>query len=399
VDVYFVGVGGYASQDVFLREVRSAERLFEERFDAAGRTVTLINNPKTAAEVPLASVTALERALDRVGAVMDRNEDVLFLFLTSHGSRDHRFSLESWPLRLNQLDPARLKSLLDASGIKWKVVVVSACYSGGFADSLKDETTLVITAAAHDRNSFGCSNEADFTYFGKAYFDEALRQTHSFVEAFERAAAAIEKRETAEQKTPSLPQIRAGAAIVEHLKQLEARLKSDPAAAEGVAAATAPEDRRYVDLARSLFPSEVFKAHRSSCLELMGTSAPHRNVEREPNYYGGIRPGSPLWPPLVAAYEDFVEATCASQEPFLLDAYARDLRHRLPPEQLERTVRFLATDSGQAFRTAYVEATLEATRVSTVRLKEVNEAATRRFNEAMKRIGAENERQAARSSK
>ncbi len=224
VELYFVGVGGWAGQDVFMREIRYTRELFERRFGAAGRTVALINNPRTALEAPIASVTALERTLQRLAAVMDRDEDVLFLFLTSHGSQDHRFSLEFWPLALAPLDPPRLKSLLAASGIKWKVVVVSACYSGGFVDALKDETTVVITASAADRNSFGCSHEAEFTYFGRAYFDEALRATRSFTEAFAIAKDAVTRKEIAEQKTPSLPQMHVGAAIGEQLKRLEAEL-------------------------------------------------------------------------------------------------------------------------------------------------------------------------------
>ena len=65
--------------------------------------------------------------------------------------------------------------MLDDAGIRNRVIVVSSCYSGTFVDALRDDDTLVMTASAKDRNSFGCSNEADFTYFGKAYFDEALR--------------------------------------------------------------------------------------------------------------------------------------------------------------------------------------------------------------------------------
>jgi hypothetical protein len=229
VDLYFVGVGGWADQDVFMREVQYTRGLFEARFDASGRSVSLINNPKTALETPIASVTALERTLRRIGQIMDREEDIAFLFLTSHGSQDHRFSLEFWPLQLAPLDPARLKSLLAESGIKWKVVVVSACYSGGFVDALKDETTVVITASAADRNSFGCTNEADFTYFGRAYFEEGLRATPSFTAAFAVAREAVTRREAAEEKAPSLPQMHVGAAIGAHLGRFEAQLAGSPA--------------------------------------------------------------------------------------------------------------------------------------------------------------------------
>jgi len=224
VDLYFVGAAGYSRQDVFLKEVRYVEKLFSERFDTGGRSVLLVNNPRTALEYPIASGTALRRALKRVGERMNPDEDILFLFLTSHGSQNHKFSLEFWPLALDDMTPTALKEALDQAGIKQRVIVVSACYAGGFIAPLKNDDTMIITAAAPDRNSFGCSNEADLTYFGKAYFDEALARTRSFSQAFELALPAIAAREQAEGHTPSDPRIFVGANIGVALERLEARL-------------------------------------------------------------------------------------------------------------------------------------------------------------------------------
>ena len=107
---------------------------------------------------------------------MDPEEDVLFLFLTSHGTKDGRLSIALYPSAGSRTSPPpELRKMLDDAGIRNRVIVVSSCYSGTFVDALRDDDTLVMTASAKNRNSFGCSNEADFTYFGKAYFDEALR--------------------------------------------------------------------------------------------------------------------------------------------------------------------------------------------------------------------------------
>ncbi|HWU84045.1 MAG TPA: C13 family peptidase [Rhodocyclaceae bacterium] len=210
VDLYFVGMAGWAPQDVFMREVNSVTQLFEQRFGAQGHTLRLVNNADTVTRLPIASRTALRRSLQRVAKLMNPAEDMLFLFMTSHGSHDHKFSLDFGPMRFKDIDPPVLKKLLDESGIKYRVIVVSACYSGGFVDALKNDDTLVITAAARDRNSFGCSNENDYTYFGKAYFDEALRKTYSFAEAFKLAAPVIAAREKQEDFNPSQPQIALG---------------------------------------------------------------------------------------------------------------------------------------------------------------------------------------------
>ena len=224
VDIYFVGVGGYADQDVFMKEIDAVSRLFRQRFGTEGKSISLINNRKTLADAPLASVTSLRASLQRVAEVMDNDEDVLFLFMTSHGSQTHHFSLDLRPLRFLELDPVRLRALLDESGIKYRVIVVSACYSGGFIDPLRNENTLVISASAPDRNSFGCSNEAEWTYFGKAYFDESLRKTVSFVDAFEDAKSVIAEREKEAGHVPSDPQMALGESIKPKLLQLQQQL-------------------------------------------------------------------------------------------------------------------------------------------------------------------------------
>lgn len=224
VDLYFIGMAGYGGQNVFTKEVNAVSELFQQRFGAAGKTIRLINNRNNPGAAPLASVTSLRAALKRVGEVMNQGEDVLFLFLTSHGSKDHQFSLDLWPIRFHELDPPKLRALLDESGIKNRIVVVSACYSGGFVESLKSDDTLVISASAPEKNSFGCSNDAEWTYFGKAYFDEALRKTYSFVEAFELASPAIAAREVKEDFTPSDPRLALGAALKPKLARLERQL-------------------------------------------------------------------------------------------------------------------------------------------------------------------------------
>jgi hypothetical protein len=223
-DLYFVGVAGYASEDVFMKEMGVVSQLFRERFDASGRMITLVNNPKTARRLPVASVTALSRTLDRLGEVLDPAEDVLFLYLTSHGSEDHRLAMQFWPLQLDDIDPAMLRQMLDDSGIRWRVIVISACYSGGFIDALKDDHTMIVTASDALHQSFGCGSTSDFTYFAKAYFDEALRGTHSFQAAFDDARTRIDGRERAEGRTPSNPQIYLGAAMEAKLRRLSERL-------------------------------------------------------------------------------------------------------------------------------------------------------------------------------
>ena len=223
-DLYFIGFAGDGSQDVFMKELAVIEELVAARFDAAGRSLTLVNNPQTVTTRPFATATALARTLQRVGEVMNRDEDVLVLYLTSHGVKEHRLVISIGGLELAQLEPMALRRMLDEAGIRWRVVVVSACFSGGFLDALKDDRTLVLTAADADRESFGCSAESDFTWFGKAYFDVALRESYSFTTAFARARQIIAQWEEEEGENPSAPQMFQGKEIGKKLAVLENRL-------------------------------------------------------------------------------------------------------------------------------------------------------------------------------
>jgi len=223
-DLYFVGFAGWAHQDVFLKEVRFVRNLFDQRFDTRNRSMLLINNIDTYQQTPLATSTNLRRALKKIGNKMNKDEDMLVLFLTSHGSRSHELSVYFWPMRLNDVTPAALKQYLDDAGIKWRVLFVSSCYSGGFVEKLKDENTFIATASAADRKSFGCADENDFTYFGEAYFQQQLTKNDSFIRAFDRASQAIAKREKQEHIIPSLPQLYVGEKIRPRLVELENRL-------------------------------------------------------------------------------------------------------------------------------------------------------------------------------
>jgi hypothetical protein len=225
VDLYFVGFGSHGAQDVFMKEVQAAQAIFEQRFDAANRSVAMINNSQTLKALPLANLHNLRRVLAGLAKVMDTQEDLLFLFLTSHGGPDHSLSVRYGRLGLNHLTNHQLAEILAESGIQNRVVLVSACYSGGFIQPLSGPSVLVMTAAASDRTSFGCSNTRDWTYFGQAYFAEALQSETSLVEAFYAASAIVSGWEERDDLPPSEPQISVGADILPVLAAFEERLK------------------------------------------------------------------------------------------------------------------------------------------------------------------------------
>ncbi len=228
IDVYALTYAPYASEDVFLRESRMVAGVIEERFDARGRTLQLVNHKSTVGTLPWATPANLARTLSDIGARMDRDEDVLFIHLTSHGAKSGHLSVEFWPLQIEAMTPDTLKAALDGAGIRHRVISVSACYSGSWLAPLADEHALVMTASDAEHTSYGCGRGSELTYFGRAVFDEALRGTRSFESAHASARKVIEQREKDAGKKDgfSNPQIHIGNAMRERLQRLEQQLET-----------------------------------------------------------------------------------------------------------------------------------------------------------------------------
>ncbi len=91
---------------------------------------------------------------------------------------------------------------------------------------------MVVTASDAKHTSFGCGDAFDFTYFSKAYYDEALRKTYSFEKAFTMAKESIRLREQNEGLEHSNPQSYMGEAMQAKLSKLERRLSAGAANAK-----------------------------------------------------------------------------------------------------------------------------------------------------------------------
>ena len=223
-DLYFVGVAPDARQPGLVDEVDSARRRLEERFDGAGRTLVLANSPATLATAPLATSTNLADALSQIGDLINADEDIVFLYLSGPASPGGMVAFNMPPLALDPLNPTMLARMLADSGIKWRVIFVSACFSGAFIEPLKDDNSLIITASDDAHASSAC--QPGGSSFSRSYI-EGLRYTRSFVDAFARAKAAVSARERGAGQEASNPQIHLGTAMKDKLQSLQKRLESD----------------------------------------------------------------------------------------------------------------------------------------------------------------------------
>ncbi|RYY26002.1 MAG: peptidase C13 [Sphingomonadales bacterium] len=223
VDAYVISAA-LDSDPVFSREAREAGKVLSRRYDAVGRTIILAGPDNNgAAALPYGSLTSLTLALARVAEVMDKKQDVLVLFTTSHGAKigiayhdgDNGYGL---------LSPTRLAALLDELGIKNRVLILSACYSGIFVPALKSDTTALFTAASSERPSFGCMAENDWTFFGDALINHGLRKAQPLEKASDEARTLIGEWEGAANLQPSNPQVSIGDKVPTWLTPLEGRM-------------------------------------------------------------------------------------------------------------------------------------------------------------------------------
>lgn len=223
VDAYVLSVA-LDSDPVFGREAREAGKVLSRRYDAAGRTLILGGSDGSApSPLPMGSPVNFEIALARVAELMDPAEDVLVLYTTSHGAPFgivYNDGNEGW----GAISPNRLARLLDGLGIHRRLLIVSACYSGVFVPVLSGPQTVIVSAASSDRSSFGCIAENDWTFFGDALINRALRKPQPLEPAIIEAMKLISGWERQGDLKPSIPQMSTGVEVQQWLTPLEARM-------------------------------------------------------------------------------------------------------------------------------------------------------------------------------
>ena len=223
VDAYVIVVG-LDSDAVFGREAREAGRILSRRFDAAGRTLVLAGGDgRGGAVLPRGSLHSLSLALARVAELIDADEDVLVLYSTSHGL-PHGLTYHDGDEGYGVLTPARLASLLQELGLRNRLLILSACYSGTFVPALWSDTTALFTAASAGRTSFGCAADNDWTFFGDAMINRALRKPQPLAAASGEALRLVGEWEAGKGLEPSYPQVSIGSRVDAWLKPLEARM-------------------------------------------------------------------------------------------------------------------------------------------------------------------------------
>jgi Peptidase C13 family len=241
VDAYVVAIA-LDSDPVFGREARAAASVLERRYGARGRTIVLAGSDGSApSTLPRGSPETLAIALARIAELIDRREDAIILYTTSHGAPiglyyndgDNGYGL---------ISPNRLAAMLDQLGLANRLLILNACFAGIFVPRLRSDSAAIITAASANRTSFGCVAENDWTFFGDALINHAMRSPQPLASAFAQASGLIAGWEAQFPVPPSQPQISIGPGAARWLGALERRIPP---------AATQPAGRPAIETSRA----------------------------------------------------------------------------------------------------------------------------------------------------
>ena len=139
VDAYVIAIA-LDSDPVFAREARAAGDVLQRRYDAVGRTIILAGSGGDSDRPsPSGSPASLVRAMARIAELMDESEDVLVLYSTSHGT-PLGLTWREGDRDMASITPKQMRDWLDRNGIRNRLLILSACFSGIFVPASRRRT-------------------------------------------------------------------------------------------------------------------------------------------------------------------------------------------------------------------------------------------------------------------
>lgn len=210
----YVGSAQHSQSLAFQRDILALQQKLQT-LNTETTSILLSNEMETQQlKYPFATVPNLQLIFDKLAKWSNQQPISVTLLITTHGAPD----ILSVNIGNNYYQPVRseqLKSWLNKLHPRTPTtVILSACYSGSFADNISGENRIVLTAAAADRNSFGCDYHEKNTWFIGQLLGPHFVPDKTWSEVFVATRNGIEVQEKA-QKTPhhSNPQIRASEAL------------------------------------------------------------------------------------------------------------------------------------------------------------------------------------------
>lgn len=160
---------------------------------------------------PFATRESLRRAIAEMREVARPGDRILIMF-TSHGHQDLLSNVAA-NRRYPPIRGAELRDLLMPLSDWDTGIVISACYSGSLIPALRHPKRWIMTAAAADRNSYGCQFHGKQTYFIQSLLSTFVGPKVGLDYWHNATARRVRVGEEAAKLTPSLPQLWVGEAV------------------------------------------------------------------------------------------------------------------------------------------------------------------------------------------
>jgi hypothetical protein len=206
--VHYLGIAGPGSEPVFRTEVSGAARM-------VGAVWPLASSRSVGGLRRGGGYRTIRASIRHAAGRMDRERDILFLVVSSHGET-HGGGVELSDG--GAMTPGMLRKALDEAGVRNRIVVVSACFSGQFVGPLSGPNSVVITAASTRGFAYGCPTRCDYTDFGDAFFRRGLARAGGDLRgAFDIARTVVADVARSHGLTPPRPQMSMGGEIAKRL--------------------------------------------------------------------------------------------------------------------------------------------------------------------------------------
>jgi hypothetical protein len=204
--VIYVGSAQHSQSLVFQRDVLlMKQRLLEINPDV--QTILLSNQLESSQlNYPFATLSSLDTVFRRIGDWSQKRPIHLVTLISTHGNVDIlsvNIGNAYWPA----VRSANIKKWLDAIPQVPSALILSACYSGSFVPPLRGPQRVIMTAAAHNRNSFGCAYHDKNTYFLGNLLGEGWKPNQTWLENHQQMAAKVTQLEQINGLLASSPQI------------------------------------------------------------------------------------------------------------------------------------------------------------------------------------------------
>lgn len=147
--------------------------------------------------------------LRRIAALKPADNQACLIFFTSHGLPRRGLVIMA---SHQMIGPEVLdRAVTSGCGDRPALLILSGCFSGIFAQPpMTRPNRTILTAARHDRSSFGCGAKDQYTYFDACLFD-SLPRGSTWQAVFEATTACVEAKEAERRENPSDPRAWFGA--------------------------------------------------------------------------------------------------------------------------------------------------------------------------------------------